>query len=587
MEGNKLEISGRVADDPPPASYKQISEADLEDKSKERPVSLTKSVKSSSEMDGADEQMLSAAEKTAALDSKVAIGDVKFTNNEKQNGEAKLDIGEIKSAFVGMTKEELMKYATDPFWIRLRWVFFISFWLLWLGMLVGAIVIIIMAPKCAPPAPRTWWEQGPLTEVNHDIPENKLQEIKDKKIKGVIVPQLEDSYTAANDSIELLTFLQRANKLELNVIIELEAMSSRMWFEKSANKDEQYSNYYLWESSKKRNESGNPDYPNNWISPQGGSSWKFSEARGQFYYAPFTVPHLNFRNPSVVEELSEIIRQWLDAGAKGIRLKGAPFLLVDEKMRDETMSSVASHSVHTDYEFYRHDKTVNVNGIGEILSEWKQIVREHKNTQGPLMITESLNNLDPYSVNGTLSIDLPHHTTLFKSSDRLTSASQIYIGLNTTFSVLKDHWPLWEYGTEVTSLSADVLNMLIMLLPGCPMVPQNSAANNTMELVKIRQVPSVMFGATHMDLLANNTIFAYLRVAPGNPGYLVACNPTNQAVDVDFTTMQNVSSEVTIQALSSNYYTDTLEPSQKISAKEVIMPPKSAVILTYVPKSKE
>lgn len=109
------------------------------------------------------------------------------------------------------------------------------------------------------------WEQGPLTEVNHDIPENKLQEIKDKKIKGVIVPQLEDSYTAANDSIELLTFLQRANKLELNVIIELEAMSSRMWFEKSANKDEQYSNYYLWESSKKRNESGNPDYPNNWV----------------------------------------------------------------------------------------------------------------------------------------------------------------------------------------------------------------------------------------------------------------------------------------------------------------------------------
>lgn len=107
-------------------------------------------------MDGADEQMLPKGEKTAAVDSKVDVGDVKFTNNEKQNGEAKLDIGEIKSAFVGMTKEELMKYATDPFWVRLRWIFFISFWLLWLGMLVGAIVIIIAAPKCAPPAPRTW-----------------------------------------------------------------------------------------------------------------------------------------------------------------------------------------------------------------------------------------------------------------------------------------------------------------------------------------------------------------------------------------------------------------------------------------------
>lgn len=55
-----------------------------------------------------------------------------------------------------MSKEELMKYATDPFWVRLRWILFIGFWLLWVGMLVGAIGIIIAAPKCAPPAPRTW-----------------------------------------------------------------------------------------------------------------------------------------------------------------------------------------------------------------------------------------------------------------------------------------------------------------------------------------------------------------------------------------------------------------------------------------------
>lgn len=55
-----------------------------------------------------------------------------------------------------MTKEELMKYANDPFWVRLRWIFFILFWALWVAMLVGAIWIIIGAPKCAAPTPLAW-----------------------------------------------------------------------------------------------------------------------------------------------------------------------------------------------------------------------------------------------------------------------------------------------------------------------------------------------------------------------------------------------------------------------------------------------
>lgn len=44
-------------------------------------------------MDGADEEMLPREEKAAVPESKVELADVKFTNNEKQNGDAKLDIG--------------------------------------------------------------------------------------------------------------------------------------------------------------------------------------------------------------------------------------------------------------------------------------------------------------------------------------------------------------------------------------------------------------------------------------------------------------------------------------------------------------
>lgn len=82
------------------------------------------------------------------------------------NGEAKIDIENLKSAFAGMGKEELMKYANDPFWVRMRWFLFILFWLLWFAMLAGAIAIIVLAPKCDPPAPKEWWEESPLYKAD-------------------------------------------------------------------------------------------------------------------------------------------------------------------------------------------------------------------------------------------------------------------------------------------------------------------------------------------------------------------------------------------------------------------------------------
>merc|ERR1712223_738446 len=64
-----------------------------------------------------------------------------------------------------LTKAELMKYATDPFWVKLRWILFVLFWVAWLAMLVGAVVIIIYAEKCPSPAPKKWWQKKPVYEV--------------------------------------------------------------------------------------------------------------------------------------------------------------------------------------------------------------------------------------------------------------------------------------------------------------------------------------------------------------------------------------------------------------------------------------
>lgn len=94
-------------------------------------------------------------------DDPVGADDVKVKIAEV---DTKVEMGK-ESGFTGMTKEELMKYANDPFWVRLRWGLFILFWLIWIGMLVASVVIIVLVPKCPSPEPRKWYMKGPIYEV--------------------------------------------------------------------------------------------------------------------------------------------------------------------------------------------------------------------------------------------------------------------------------------------------------------------------------------------------------------------------------------------------------------------------------------
>jgi len=51
-------------------------------------------------------------------------------------------------------------------WVRIRWVLLILFWLGWLGMLAGAIAIIVQAPRCKPIPEMNWWNEGPLYQIS-------------------------------------------------------------------------------------------------------------------------------------------------------------------------------------------------------------------------------------------------------------------------------------------------------------------------------------------------------------------------------------------------------------------------------------
>merc|ERR1712115_556933 len=84
--------------------------------------------------------------------------------------DTKIEMGKEKEkeeeGFKGLSKEELMQFANDPFWVRLRWTLFVLFWIIWVAMLVASVVIIIYAPKCPSPEPKQWWQKNAMYKVD-------------------------------------------------------------------------------------------------------------------------------------------------------------------------------------------------------------------------------------------------------------------------------------------------------------------------------------------------------------------------------------------------------------------------------------
>lgn len=162
-------------------------------------------------------------------------GQVKFSSNNPPNGDAKIDIASGPT-FSGLTKEELMKYANDPFWVRLRWFLFLVFWAGWLAMLVMAIVIIIQTPRCAPKENLEWVQESAMLkyDINHPInvddnpeetPEDLLKMAEDLGVKTVYLEKLISDYNFENinaiyDSAEALAVLKAAKHAHLHIVTD-------------------------------------------------------------------------------------------------------------------------------------------------------------------------------------------------------------------------------------------------------------------------------------------------------------------------------------------------------------------------------
>lgn len=91
--------------------------------------------------------------------------------------------------------------------------------------------------------------------------------------------------------------------------------TNHQWFKKALNGEQKYKDYYIF----KKGKNGNP--PTNWQSKFGGNAWKYVEKFDEYYLHLFdeTQADLNWKNPEVRKEMSNIVNFWIEKGIKGFR----------------------------------------------------------------------------------------------------------------------------------------------------------------------------------------------------------------------------------------------------------------------------
>ncbi|KAF7412271.1 maltase A2 isoform X1 [Vespula maculifrons] len=558
--------------------------------------------------DGTKERMLTDESKISPTKDAT---EVKFIS---ENGDAKIDIETAKQTLSGMGKEELMKFANDPFWVRLRWFLFISFWVLWIAMLAGAIAIIVMAPKCVAPKPKKWWEESPIVRLQFSDSPTKdlkgfkslLDELKEQHIKAICLPSImkgsleghTDNFMELDPQVgdmgDLEDLVKAAKERDQYLILELDPNHSSMkhsWFEQSVNTKDPYTDYYIWADGKTTSD-GRRQPPNNWLSVNGGSAWEWNEQRSQYYLHQFnkTQPDLNFYNPTVVQEFGNILKHWLKLGISGFRLANTQYLTEDSTLRDESLSTIPTEI--DNYQSLVHVYTRDRSENAIVLTKWQEIVYNETKGQGLFALQDDIGAdiLEVYNEKKAL-ISLPQSSQFLTTANASINATTLYKGIKQWITI--SSWPGWDINGEQYSLRqrmagdiADSITLMSMLLPGTPILRLNdtlSAKNAFAILAKARTSATFLYGETDPRVV-NGSVFVYTRLKSGNPGYLVAYQSEEYPTIIDLSSIPGISEEVTILAYSPNYAQDGDALKTKLPSNMIPILPKSTLILTFVPK---
>jgi oligo-1,6-glucosidase len=217
---------------------------------------------------------------------------------------------------------------------------------------------------------------------------------------------------------------QRGIKLVMDLVVN-HTSDEHAWFvESRKSKDNPYRDYYIWRPGKDGHE------PNNWASAFLGSAWEYDSLTNEYFLHLFTKkqPDLNWENPTVRQEVFDMMHWWVEKGVDGFRMDVINMISKVPGLPDAA-------SIEGQRYVFPNRESVNGPRLLEFLGEMKQ---------------EVLSKYDLITVGETPSVSLDHAAALTDAeSGPLNMVFQFeHMGL--------DHEPGSRYGR----FSTGKLNLL-------------------------------------------------------------------------------------------------------------------------------
>ncbi len=177
--------------------------------------------------------------------------------------------------------------------------------------------------------------------------------------------KIDDMFGTMEDMENLIAEADRHGiKIVMDLVFNHTSDECSWFLESASGKDNPKSDWYYWVDPK---EDGS--VPTNWRSIFGGPTWKWNEARGQYYFHTFLAeqPDLNWENPEVRDALYDVAKFWIDKGVGGFRMDAITYIKKPEFLDGKPDASDGMAGVHA--------MTANTDGILDFLHEFKDSVQ--------------------------------------------------------------------------------------------------------------------------------------------------------------------------------------------------------------------
>ncbi|MCP5364978.1 MAG: maltose alpha-D-glucosyltransferase [Hyphomicrobiales bacterium] len=157
---------------------------------------------------------------------------------------------------------------------------------------------------------------------------------------GYDISDYRNVHTAYGRMQDFRTFVREAHRRGLRVITELvinHTSDQHPWFQRAreAKAGSVWRDFYVWSDTDQKYQGTRIIFCDTEV-----SNWAWDPVAKSYYWHRFFShqPDLNFENPRVFNEVTRIMKFWLDAGVDGLRLDAVPYLCEREGTNNENLA---------------------------------------------------------------------------------------------------------------------------------------------------------------------------------------------------------------------------------------------------------